>query len=283
VFTRILVPLDGTPQSNAALPAARTMAHATGAAVFLLQVLESSDAETSTTAAADKLKRVADELAGSGLRVESAVRRGKAADEILEQVRELAADLVIMRTRGQAGIQRALMGSVAERLLSRSDVPIIMLRPGGRRFVRIADLLVPVDGTPGGALALASGVGLAKATGARVRLIEVVVPLKFEALTPSEYDPGWDDEAQSAAQTYVAGMVARLHSAGVVVQGDARMAPDVAGSIVQAADEHASDLIVMSTHALTGLQRALLGSVADAVVRTSACPVLLLHRRNLVA
>jgi nucleotide-binding universal stress UspA family protein len=277
VFSRILVPLDASPESNAALPAARTMARATGAAVFLVQVLESG---ASTTAAADKLTRIAGELAGSGLQVESTVRLGQAADEIVDEVRKLSADLVIMRTRGQSGLQRAVMGSVAEALLSRSDVPIVMLRPGGRRMDRIANLLVPLDGTPGGAFALASGLQLARTTGARIRLIEVVLPLKFDALDPGEFDPAWDDEALNAARTYVAGMVNQLHAAGVEADGDARLAPDIAASIVRSADEHASDMIVMSTSALTGLQRALLGSVADAVVRTSACPVLLLHRRN---
>jgi nucleotide-binding universal stress UspA family protein len=187
-----------------------------------------------------------------------------------------------MRTRGQAGIQRAVMGSVAERLLSRSDVPIIMLRPGGRQMDRIANLLVPVDGSPGGALALARGVELAQATGAHIRLVEVVASMAFHTLTPDvatmSYDPAWDDEALRAAQTYVGGMVARLQAAGIVAEGEARTAPDIAGGIVQAADEPTTDLIVMSTHALTGLPRAVLGSVADAVVRTASCPVLLLRR-----
>jgi nucleotide-binding universal stress UspA family protein len=253
------------------------MARASGASVLLLQVLESAESEAS---AEEKLKRIAAELAGNGVQVASAVRHGRAADEILQELREQAADLVIMRTRGRAGIERAVMGSVAERLLSRSDVPIVMLRPGGRRMDRIANILVPLDGTPGGAFALASGVGLAKATGAQIHLVEVVVPLMLKALDPSEYDPGWDEEAQRAAQTYVAGMVARLRDAGLVADGEARIAPDIASSIVQAAVEQPSDLIAMSTHALTGLQRAVLGSVADAVVRSSDCPVLLLHRSS---
>ena len=280
MFRRILVPLDGTPQSNAALPAARTIAHAISASVFLLQVLDSPESGPAIDETAHKLARVARELAASGLQVESAVRFGQAGDEIVQQVREWSADLVIMRTRGWSGIQRAVMGSVAEDLLSRSDVPIMLLRPGGRRMDRIANLLAPVDGSPGGALALASGVGLAKATGAQIRLIEIVVPMMSQALTPSEYDPAWDEEALSAAHTYVAGMVSRLLGAGVMAKGEARMAPEIAGGIVQAADEHASDLIVMSTEARTGLGRAVLGSVADAVVRASACPVLLVHRRN---
>ncbi len=258
------------------------MAQATGASVFLLQVLESAEAEAAANETAEKLSRVAGELAGSGLRVESAVRSGQAADEIVQQVREQAADLVIMRTRGRAGIQRAVMGSVGERLLSRTDVPIVMLRPGGRRMDRISKLLVPVDGSPGGALALASGLSLAKSTGAEIRLVEVVVPMALRTLAPEGgpvyYDPAWDDEALGAARTYVDGMLTRLRQTGVQVDGDARMAVDIAGAIVETADAHPSDLIVMSTHALTGLQRAVLGSVADAVVRTAACPVLLLHR-----
>jgi nucleotide-binding universal stress UspA family protein len=282
MFSRILVPLDGTPESNVALPAARTMAQATGASVYLLQVLESAESQASANEASDKLKRVADELAGSGLRVESAVRPGHAADQIVQQVHEQAAGLVIMRTRGQSGIQRAVMGSVAERLLSRSDVPIVMLRPGGRRMDRIANLLVPVDGSPGGALALAHAVELAKATGAQIRLIEVVVPIVFHSLAPDagpvHYDPAWDEEALGAAQTYVDGMLTRLRESGVVADGEARSAPHIAESIVHGAGEHTSDLIVMSTHALTGLQRAVLGSVADEVVRTAGCPVLLLRR-----
>jgi nucleotide-binding universal stress UspA family protein len=272
------VPLDGTTESNVALPAARTMARATGASIFLLRVAQSPEPQASVNAVARMLTRVADKLTASGLRADSAVEKGQPADVILQQVREQAADLVMMRTRGRAGLQRVVMGSVAERLLSGSDVPIVMLRPGGRQMERIANLLVPVDGSPGGALALASGVELAKATRARIRLVEIVVPLSSSALTQSEYDPAWDEAALAAAETYVDRMVVRLREAGVVAEGEARVATDVPEGIVQAAEEHPSDLIVMSTNALTGLQRALLGSVADAVVRTAACPVLLLHR-----
>lgn len=128
-----------------------------------------------------------------------------------------------------------MLGSVADGLLTRSDVPIVMLGPAGRQIDRIANLLVPVDGTPGGALALSSAVELAKVSSARIRLMEVVVPLMSAALNPSEYDPAWDDEALSAARTYVAGMLTRVRGSGVVADGDARMAPDIAASIVQAA------------------------------------------------
>jgi len=64
-------------------------------------------------------------------------------------------------------------------------------------------------------------------------------------------------------------------------EDEARQAPNVAETIVAVAEEGAADLIVMSTQALTGAARALLGSVADAVVRSAHCPVLVVHRAEL--
>src|SRR5437868_5205988 len=77
---------------------------------------------------------------------------------------------------------------------------------------------------------------------------------------------------------YVDGIVKRLRAANIDTQGEARQEPVVADSIVHAADVAGADLIVLSTRALTGPSRALLGSTADAVVRAAHCPVLLIHR-----
>jgi nucleotide-binding universal stress UspA family protein len=94
------------------------------------------------------------------------------------------------------------------------------------------------------------------------------------------YDPAWDDDALLAARTYVDAVTARLNAHGLSAGGEAHMAPDVAGAIVDAVDQANADLIIMSTHALTGPARALLGSVADAVVRSSPSPVLLVKRSH---
>lgn len=84
----------------------------------------------------------------------------------------------------------------------------------------------------------------------------------------------WDDDAVLAARTYVEAVAERLGRINVVVNSGACMAPDVACAIVDAAERASTDIIVMSTHGLSGPARALLGS-ADAVVRTSHCLVLL--------
>jgi nucleotide-binding universal stress UspA family protein len=285
MFTQILVPLDGSPESNVALPLARTIAHATRGSITLLRVLPLSDLPGDgalSTEPAQTLNRIVHELVAGGLKVEALVRYGEAADEILAQARSQPADLIVMRTHGRVGLERTLLGSVAERVLSAGVVPAVFVRPGGRRISHIRTLSVPVDGSPGGAVALGTAVGLARATGATIKLLEVAVPIPVEAWAGyggvSYYDPAWDEEALTSAQSYVEGLVARLRRSGLSVNGEARMQSGVAATIVDVAEETSADLIVMSTEALTGVARFLLGSVADAVVRRAHCPVLLIHR-----
>ena len=98
-FTNILVPLDGTPLSNAVLPLARTLARAANASVTLVRVVSGED-RTANRDAASQLQGIAGELAGSGLQVDSVVRNGRVADEILAAARARTSALVVMRTHG---------------------------------------------------------------------------------------------------------------------------------------------------------------------------------------
>src|SRR5439155_7492443 len=127
-------------------------------------------------------------------------------------------------------------------------------------------------------------VGLAQASGASLRLLQVVVPIPTYIYGAYVYngatfvDPAWDEEAQTSAQTYVDGLAARLRTGALTVETEVCIAPSVANAIADIAEARGIDLVVMSTEALTGAARAVLGSVADAVVRAARCPVLLLRR-----
>jgi nucleotide-binding universal stress UspA family protein len=293
MFSRILVPLDGTPESNVALPLARTIARAGAGTVVLLRVLErqfpvlpGNEDDLQEQEQLDdlrgQLESIAEELASGGVSVEAVVTRGKVAEAILEQVHVERADLVIMRTHGRSGLKRAARGSVTEHVLRQSSVPLLTLRPGGRRVGAIRKLLIPVDGSPGGAIALATAAGLARVTGASMHLLEDVVPVYLQPWAEYEgmtyYDPAWDDEALASAASYVKGMAKRLEMAGLSASAEAHMVSNIAEHIVATASREEADIIVMSTHALTGLPRATIGSVADAVARTAGCPVLLVRR-----
>jgi nucleotide-binding universal stress UspA family protein len=85
----------------------------------------------------------------------------------------------------------------------------------------------------------------------------------------------WRRGGLAAAQSHLTGIAGRIE--GLEVTHEVIVAASVPDAIVRTANARSADLIVMSTHALTGVARALLGSVADAVVRAAHCPVLTIH------
>jgi nucleotide-binding universal stress UspA family protein len=282
MFTRILVPLDGTPEAAVALAPAVALAKATDAELTLVRVTASPDAPDAE-AAAENLSRIAEEVRGTGRAAGWVLRDGDPAAEIAAEAREGGAGLVVMATHGRSGVGRAVLGSVAAGVVAQSPVPVLLLRPGGRKTTRVKTLLVPVDGSPGGALALGAALALARATGAAAHLLEVVVPVPLYAGYPADVamplyvDPSWDEEALASARGYVESLAAKLRHHGVEADGRAVLG-QVTPTILTTAEEVDADLIVMSTHALTGPARAILGSVADAVVRAARRPVFLLRR-----
>jgi nucleotide-binding universal stress UspA family protein len=284
MFKTILVPLDGTAQSAAALPLARALARVSNSRVVLIRVA-ASPAEREEAEA--YLRRVAEELARSELTVTTTVSIGvDVGTQILWQVREQHADVVIMATHGRSGIQRAVMSSVSESVMTDSPAPVLLVRPGGKRTTAVRTLLVPVDGTAGGALALGNAIALAQASGARIVLLEVAVPIPqwlYSADLGGAFtipvSAEWDDEALASATTYVEGLAKRLRDIGLEVEARAQIG-DVVAIINAVADDVDADLIVIATHARVGVARAVLGSTADAVVRTSHRPVLLVRRSN---
>ena len=290
MFNTILVPLDGSPESNVALPLALSLAQSRGGSIWLLRVAPESvlpDDHTATHEAGECIERIARELASSGVDVHPVIREGDAAQEIVHLSRDVGADLIVMRTRGRCGLERAVFGSVAEEVLKKSSIPLVLVRPGGRRTSHIRKLLVPVDSSPGGAVALRTAAEFARATRASIKIVQVVVPIPmhvyaapYDYASAAFYDSAWDDDALASARVYVDAVALRLRNLGLSVDAEARMARDVAKAIVETAEQASVDLIVMSTQALTGPARALLGSVADAIVRTSHCPVLLVHRAD---
>jgi nucleotide-binding universal stress UspA family protein len=290
MFSNLLVPLDGTAESAVALAPARALVATTGARLTLLRVVPSPDrGDAGATAAREYLGRIAGGLTASGTGCEVAVRAGEPAAMIVDEARERRADLVVMATHGRSGIGRAVLGSVAEGVLAGGRVPVLLVRPGGRPVSAVRALLVPLDGSPGGAIALGIALGLARATGAGLVLLQVVVPLSVaahgaDAMTgPGDWiwDPTWDEEAVRAAQVYVDGMAGRLRHAGVAAESRAVLAEpgqSVAAVVNATAEAVDTDVVVMSTHALTGPVRTLVGSVTDEIVRTGRRGVLLIRR-----
>ena len=291
MFTNLLVPLNGNPAATTALRTAHALATAPGAHLHLLRVIRPPVAMIDSRAdqireAAGYLDGVARELNTGDVSVPTHVRSGDVADEILTAIGDLRADVVVIPTRGHSGMVRAVLGRVATEILSRSPIPVVLLRADGRQISAIERILVPVDGSPGTALALAAAVDIAHGTGARLTLLHAVAPIPLWAYEASaafyfgqHLDPAWDAAALAGAQQYVEGLAARLCDQGIAAEGLAVVA-DPPQAIAETAKDVTADLIVMRTRAETCPGRAILGSVADAVTRSAQPPVLLINLRG---
>jgi nucleotide-binding universal stress UspA family protein len=147
MYQRILVPLDGSSLSEAALPHAEKLAHALNIEIVLLHVDVSPapefDPHTSPFAPqseeikkahADEkiyIKTVCAKLEGEGLRATFLLRVGAVAETILETAETMQTDIIIMSTHGRTGVLRLLLGSVAEKVVHQSKIPVMLIRPTG--------------------------------------------------------------------------------------------------------------------------------------------------------
>lgn len=150
-LSRILVPLDGSPLAESALPTAVDLARSSGAELLLLRAAEAhtfpggdpTEAQVKVVREAEAyLEEVKKRVEGSnGVRATTSVWYGTPADAIAEAARFNHADMIAMTTHGRSGLGRMLLGSVAESVIRSTATPILVLHPEG------APLRAP-EGTP---------------------------------------------------------------------------------------------------------------------------------------
>jgi nucleotide-binding universal stress UspA family protein len=290
MFKKLLVALDGTPQSNVALPFARMLALASDGGLILVRVIDpaavsADERQEQPARVLEQLKRIADELHPPIAQVDVRVSTGEAVTEILRVADAERAEGLIAATHS-GRLERLTDTSTARRLVARSRIPVFVLRPGGRRTTRIQTVLVAVDGSPGGAQALDEAIALARLTGSALVLLRVIASPEhfgFDPLlaTTLGAQPRAESDAQalSVAEEYVNTMARRIRAHGIDATHKV-MVGAAAERIVAAADQLDADLIVMSTHGYLAPVRTLLGSTADDVVQTAGRPVLLVRRTD---
>jgi nucleotide-binding universal stress UspA family protein len=290
MFSRVLVPLDGSPLDASALSSASAIARVFDARVRLLRVARAPVGSTRSYSLADEyrdaeryLNGVAREIAASGLKVSTHVRSGDVPGAILYEIGEHLADLVILATRGESGWLHGEHGSITREVLSWTPVPVIIQRAGARPLSGIRTVLVPLDGGPVSLLALGAAIDLAHATGAHITLLRVVEPMPSSMHDTAagfhfadRMDPSWDTAALAGAKRHLEELMEQLREGGVSAQGEAILG-DVPSTIAEHAEKINADIIVMSTRASHGVARVLSSSTADAVVHHARVPVLLIR------
>lgn len=295
MFHTILVPLDGTEFSKQALPTAMAIARRTGARVRLACVhAEMTPVEALLGMSPDAaryereratLERLAAEMTAGGVPTDSSVLDGSAAQALADHADAVGAGLVVMTTHGRRPIARAFLGSVSEQLVRLLKVPTLLVRPAeldgvAPRPSHTRNLLIALDGSPAAEAMLLTAAELGEAMGARLTLLRVVEPVVTfhmyapDGVTYPDSDQEATDQLRRLSQEYLERLAEPLRRRGLAVATRVAVHPTPTEAILEEARDLGCDLIALESRGRTGLSRLLLGSVADAVARDGATPVL---------
>jgi nucleotide-binding universal stress UspA family protein len=300
-ITRILTPIDFSDHARHALSYAAALARWYGAKVTALHVLVNHPAvnviPTLPTASipmhsiraqvAAHAREFVRTAAGSEAAIELAVEEApEVASEILAQAAARRADLIVMATHGASGLERLLVGSIAERVLRKATICPVMVVPPRAAEARVPpvafrNILCPIDFSTGSLDALVYAISLAEESDAHLTLLHAIEmpPVLFDTPTPGldleALRVRTEAEAMRRLQALVPDSMREFSTVETAVaEGRASQA------ILRVAEERHTDLIVMGVHGRGVIDLKLFGSNTNHVVRAAACPVLMVRARS---
>ena len=287
MYRTILVPLDGSPLAERAIPFAEALSNSSGARIVLLRAATAhstlrGDLASEEARAVREAETYLTEVVGRLAKPEAAdpaTFYGDAADAIAEEVTLRNADIIVMSTHGRSGLGRWVYGSVADDVMRRAEVPVLLVPAATERTWDVSGglrILVPLDGSVLAEEALRVATDLADATDAHLLLLRTVPPPYYAYADPYIY-LAVDPEAEAvAAKEYLDEVARPLLAAGRKVETRS-MIGEPASTITSVAQEWKADVIAMATHGSGGLTRLVMGSVATGVVQRSRVPILIVR------
>lgn len=294
MFRNIVVPLDGSLQSENALPLAVAIARRGGGELRLTTVLTPHakaahpphpglprDEQVALDLASWRVRKAA-----PGAAVTTSLLEGPVAAMLAEHTVAVNADLVVMTTHGRGVLSRFWLGSVADELIRRTTVPLLALRPHEgdevdlTREPEVRRVIVPLDGSERAEAAVGPAAALARLFGAQIELFHAVAPLPIVGPDGMVYsqpaaDAALIDEMTKQGRAALDRVGARLAAEGIRVTTRVVIDDRVAGAVLEGSGR--GDVIALATHARSPATRWLLGSVADKLVRGAEVPVLVVR------
>lgn len=297
MIRKILVPLDGSILSEAALPQAAAVARAFDAEILLLRVQERERRHAGEIAdsvawrlaraeARSYLTALAERLGGLGARAATRVAEGNAAEEILKQARELPADLVVLSSHGRGGPDGFKLGGTAQKVLSHAGTSVLLVHaaegaetPSEVSYRRV---MVPLDGSQRAQWALLQAVPLARAHGGEILLVHVVSSPQLAGRTPpspeeAELARRIAERDRRLSESYLREMEELIAGSGLRARTLLRESPHVVQTLERVAAEERPSLMVISAHGCSGAAPWPYGSVADRLLHYGMTPLLVLQ------
>jgi nucleotide-binding universal stress UspA family protein len=284
MWKKILVPLDGSNLAELALPYAEELAAAFNSEVFLLYVSEPAEDQYRHMHQL-YIEDVAGQIKKRIKKVSPLVLTGKPAEEIIGYAEQNDVGLIIMASHGRSGITPWATGGVAGKVLHAAKIPLLLIKaakprqrkPGKRLINRI---LLPLDGSKAGEAAVHYVGELMSRLEVEVILFGVV-PAGQHIRTVGGLDyilfPEQHLESvKTEAREYLDKAYRRLKRRKGEVRIELRVG-DIAQEIIKFADGKNVDLIAISSHGHSGIEKWVFGSIANKVVQASNAPVLLVR------
>ncbi len=291
MFRKILVPLDGTDETEAILPYVSHIAAGMDLGVVLLSVMDSGAMEMSETyfsrlferaeqEAKGRLHNAAHQLRHDGVQTEEIVVSGQPDSEITGAAGRLGCNLIAMSTHGRSLLGRGILGSVADRVVHTASVPVLTVTPDKVRAYHGSDtlvtrLVVPLDGSALAETALPYVKEMASRLGYAVVLLRVVRPLHYFLV--GEHPPEIHEEneqLESEAKAYMESTAESLSQDGIDVEWRVLVGHPTTIVLEQVRDIPHS-IVALTTHGRSGFRRWLIGSLAETLVRSGGDPVLI--------
>jgi nucleotide-binding universal stress UspA family protein len=299
MFTRMLIPLDGSRTAEKVLPYARFVAGTLKLPVELLGVVDIVEMATHITAArASHLDTVIEDsvrnsqqylrgVAGTfpGTNTKCTVEKGKPEQLIIETAAADQGTFITMATHGRSGIDRWLLGSIAEKVLRGTTNPLLLVRATeeakAESVASLKSIVVPLDGSE-----LAEGVLPTIAELAKTLKLAVVLfraynlPTSVYADDEGYYEINYDEmltAMRDEAVDYLKKKTESVKKMGIANVSSVAKEGFAADEIISLSRQSPDNLIAMSTHGRSGVKRWVLGSVTETIVRHSADPVLVIR------
>jgi nucleotide-binding universal stress UspA family protein len=223
-----------------------------------------------------KIREAGGEVAGTHAPI------GRPDAEIAHLAKEIGAGLVVVGSRGLGPLTRAVIGSVSESVVRHTHCSVLVVRVYGDedKGYLPGRILLAFDGSKEATAAARAAVEIASAAGSELHVLHVLQPERY-----MPYHPGpeaWEWEANLArakrrARSWVDEQAKRMEAEGVEVAGTHVAVGKPDHEIVASGEELDASLVVMGSRGLSRLDRALMGSVSDSVVRHARCPVLVVR------
>jgi len=298
MYSKILVPLDGSRLSEGILPYARSLAKAFKIPIDLLLVIDPETISAASGPGTDRYFYAAeadmkknrseylDETVRSflpSLTVSCSVEMGYPAEAIVNKASAHPDTLIAMSTHGRSGVQRWFIGSVADKVLHICTNPLLLVRTAGKVPAKeqagLKTVIVPLDGSPLAELVLPHVTAMAKEMNLEVVLVRAY-SLVSHMYMAEGMAPDFDQLTESIrdeVKSYLEEKIRQLKVEGLEKVSYQLLEGDPAAKIIDIARETPDNLVAISTHGRSGIGRWVLGGVTDRVVRHSSDPVLVIR------